>query len=397
MNVVKAVQTRAVKGTRLFFASVLLVFAGATAAEATNNCVFVKSTKSWNLTASCSTDETLVIPTGITLNGGGFKITAIDPPAGNFVGAIIQNAGKTLNVNNLFLRTNLADVCAAPGNGVVGILLNKSASTISGVNITINKGAGTSTCAEGVAIQAQGLPFVANGAFSKVTVKGSTLNYNQLAGVVAYGNVNVRVEANLIKNLGGFPVAQRGVEIGLGAKSYILNNEIVRHTQVPQTSSPSYGILMNLAGQSTVLTNVLNFNDFGIRLIGTSKNTVRGNAIRSSAFDGILVSGFPGVVSTGNTLWANNSGKNIGNGITLSDLDGTVTKNTIKNNITERNDAAGLVVGGTLNKIQVNTSSLNDVIDIANIGTGGNLYSKNLCVTNSGPPVTCTPPPPPAP
>ncbi len=44
------------------------------------------------LTGNCDTTETLMVPDGATLNGGGFTITAHDPPGGVFKGAVVMNA-----------------------------------------------------------------------------------------------------------------------------------------------------------------------------------------------------------------------------------------------------------------------------------------------------------------
>ena len=370
-------------------ASPLAIALVASSAAATNNCVFTTTTKSMILTASCSTDATILIPNGVTLDGKGFKITAIDPPGGNFTGAILRNAGKVANVTNLFLRTNLADVCNADADKVIGILMDKAAGTISSVNIQINKGAGLSTCAEGVAVQAQVLPYSSKTTYQKVTVKTSTLNYNQFAGIVALGNVSLRAEANLIKNLETLPIGQRGIEAAFGVKAYILNNQLLRHRRIPaDANDPGYGILLNSVGQSTVLTNTFSFDDIGIRVSGSQKVTVKGNNIRSSTTDGILVDDGNGLAATGNTIWANDSGKNGTNGISLKSVNGLVTKNIVKSNLTERNLQSGIRAEGTLNKIQVNTAGLNTLFDIENAGAG-NLYSKNVCTKSTGAPVDC--------
>ncbi len=361
----------------------------ASQAVATTNCVFTTTSKAMNLTASCSTDATILIPNGVTLDGKGFKITAIDPPGGNFQGPILKNAGKAANVTNIFLRTNLADVCNDEANKVIGILFDKAAGTISNVNVQINKGAGASTCSEGVAVQAQVLPYSAKATYLKVTVKNNTLNYNQLAGIVALGNVSLRAEANLIKNTETLPIAQRGIEAAFGVKAYILNNQLLRHRRIPADSSnPGYGVLLNAVGQSTVITNTFSFDDVGIRVSGSQKVTIKANNIRSSTTDGILLDDGNGLAATGNTVWANDSGKNGANGIALVSVNGLVTKNIVKSNLTERNVSAGIRSQGSLNKIQVNTAGNNTAVDIADAGSG-NLYSKNVCTKSTGAPVDC--------
>lgn len=366
-------------------------------AQATTNCSFAINLKSKTmvLQGPCQTDETILIPDKLTLNGQGFKITAIDPPGGNFAGPILTNAGTIANVTNLFLRTStaMADFCQDDANKIVGILINNAVSSISGVNITLNKGAGASVCSEGIAIVAQSLPFSATKPYKKVTIKDSSFNYNQLAGIMARGNLNLRVENNLIRNLDANPNTRHGLVMSEGVKAYVVNNQILRHQHVPYNDDPGYGILGNGIGASTFITNTVNFADVGIRASGGTKITIRANTVRSSSHDGIVLDDVNGINTTGNTLWANDSQKNGLSGIYVRSVNGLVTKNTVKNNITLRNSGVGLATEGSLNKVQANTSSLNTILDMSNVG--GNLYSKNLCNTHSGPPITCTVPPAP--
>ena len=363
-------------------------------ASATTNCVFAPGTKKMTLQGPCSTDSAIVIPDGFTLDGQGFKITAIDPPAGNFTGAILTNAGKAAHITNIFLRTNLADVCNTGLDKVAGIRYINGGGNVLSVNILINKGAGTSVCEEGVAVEAIDLPFATTKPYRKLSVKNSTLNNNQLAAVVGVGNVNIRIEANLIKNLDGFPVPQRGIELADGAKGYVLTNEILRHRNTAVGGTPSYGIFLNRSASVTLFTNTLNFNDVAIRATGTNKSTVRSNYIRSSTFDGILVDDEAGPTAS-NTIWQNDSGKNGQHGVNFQDFNNTLTKNTVKVNLCERNIQNGINMEGKINKIQMNTTSLNDGLDIADFGAGtivertANIYTRNVCSTSTGAPVDC--------
>ena len=397
MNISRVVRTSLALCCRTFCpampALAILVFLGpifgaVQISSATTTCVFVQTAKALTLQGPCTTDEPILIPNNLTLNGQGFKITAIDPPAGNFVGPIVKTLGKAANVNNLFLRTNLADVCNADADKVIGILFDHAAGTISGVNITINKAAGTSTCSEGVAVQVQALPYSPKAPFSKVSVKNSTFKNNQFASVVASGNVSLRVDTNLIKDDGAADPARQGVAISDGAKSYIINNLILRISHLTLNNEPSYGILLLGAGSSTVLTNTLNYDDIAIRLLGTSKTTVKGNIIRSSTLDGILLDDANAVASATDTVWGNDVQKSGGDGIHLQSVNGLVTKNIVKSNLASRNTGNGLMLEGSLNKAQVNTADTNGVLDISDAGSG-NLYSKNVCTTSSGAPVDC--------
>ena len=53
------------------------------------------------LTTDITTDATIKVLDGYTLNGNGHKITAVDPDGGAFVGAVVENEGTAMYVKNL--------------------------------------------------------------------------------------------------------------------------------------------------------------------------------------------------------------------------------------------------------------------------------------------------------
>ena len=128
-----------------YLALVLVAFA-ASLASATTTCVFNtnSTTKRMTLTHDCTTDATLKVPAGFTLNGAKHLITTLDPAGGNFQGPVVANASvnSAINVRNLMLDApNLAaGNCAA----IAGISYNQASGTISG-NTVLHIGQG-STC-----------------------------------------------------------------------------------------------------------------------------------------------------------------------------------------------------------------------------------------------------------
>jgi hypothetical protein len=361
---------------------------------AADNCTFVKTSKVWTLTGSCETDTGFVIPKGVTVNGFDpvsldiYKITAIDPPGGHFVGPVLRNTpGQAAYVKFLIIRTNVADYCGDAD--FAGILLEDGAGTISSVDITVNRNGGLSSCPEGIAVLARKLPSNPKAAFRNVVIKNSNLNYNQLAAFVGVGNVNARLSSNMIKNSDGTPgIAPRGIEIRENAKGTFDFNQILRHKLTPSDpKNPAYGILLVQAGKSSMFNNVLNRNDIAVRVSGSVSVTIKNNTIQDAVFDGILVDDENGVTKSA-TVWGNEVRK-CQNGIHLKSVGDLVQKNLIKENSTRLNREAGIICeGGYKNKIQSNTSDTNDIIDIADIG-GSNLYTRNVCAASSGPPVDC--------
>jgi len=72
-------------------AGLMASMAGTAAAEIPG--ITVNDTKkTMTLTANITTDTTIVVPDGYTLDGKGFTITAVDGPTGtSFEGAVVQN------------------------------------------------------------------------------------------------------------------------------------------------------------------------------------------------------------------------------------------------------------------------------------------------------------------
>ena len=116
------------------------------------SCSFTpnEKTKTVSLVADCTTDTTIVVQDGYTLDGKGFTITAIDPPTGTvFTGAVVQNAGTgtAMNVKNLTIEGGNPDNCVGIFNGVAFINAGGSIK-----NVTLNNIGQTTGCQAGRAI-----------------------------------------------------------------------------------------------------------------------------------------------------------------------------------------------------------------------------------------------------
>src|SRR5688572_20267038 len=112
----------------------LLAF-GSTAHAATD-CFFETVDKTMRLVADCTTDSSIIIPDGMTLDGGQHTITAVDPPGGHFTGGILINGGPTVSIIDTRLTTaSLADVCDTGDERLRGIFLNAASGVVSGNTI----------------------------------------------------------------------------------------------------------------------------------------------------------------------------------------------------------------------------------------------------------------------
>ena len=121
-------------------------------------CPGTPSGSTFTLTADCDTTVPLTIPDGVTLNGAGFTITAHDVTPGSFNGAVLSNAGTSMNVENLtvmgtgFTQTQPVGSCGRAA--LYGIFFNGAGGSVTNVNVTgITEG---SNCQVGRAIVGTG-------------------------------------------------------------------------------------------------------------------------------------------------------------------------------------------------------------------------------------------------
>ena len=174
-------------------------------------CTFTTNAKNKTMTldADCTTDTTIGVPDGYTLNGKGFTITAVDGPAGAaFNGAVVQNDGAAMNVKNLKIdgASNAPNNCVAVFNGVA--FMNASGSI------------------KGVTLNNIGLrPAVSPGARSSSTRSGRrpggpsrsratpSRHYNK-NGIDVRGNVDATIVGNTVTGNGPIDhIAQNGIVV----------------------------------------------------------------------------------------------------------------------------------------------------------------------------------------
>jgi hypothetical protein len=185
------------------------------------------------LDADCTTDHTILVPEGFSLDGAGHTITAFDPPGEHFLGAVVANAGQRANVMNLRITTShLADACdindktTGTDFRLRGIQFKGASGEITNNIVTdINQGA-ESTCWEGAGIEVRNDP--TDGTHPNTqTVEVShnvVVNY-QMVGIVAVGDVRVKIHHNHVSaSVGTVPAS--GIQLSYHATGEISNNII---------------------------------------------------------------------------------------------------------------------------------------------------------------------------
>src|SRR5438309_258759 len=163
------------KSGLFLFAILLASSAFVKPASATTTCVFSTIGTTMTLLANCTTDSTILVPNGFTLDGNGNTITAVDPAGDHFRGAVVKNGGTTANVTNLGATAlNLADVCDGGDDRLRGILFDGASGSITD-NTVFNINQGASGCQEGNAIEVRNAPFDNTGTDVNVTISGNVV------------------------------------------------------------------------------------------------------------------------------------------------------------------------------------------------------------------------------
>lgn len=190
------------------------------------------------LTDDCTTDHTLLIPDGWTLDGDSHTITAVDPAGGHFLGAVVRNGGISAHVRDVTITASgLANVCDGGADRLRGILFEGASGTIID-NIVTNVNQGPSGCQEGNAIEVRNEPFDTTGTDLAVTIDGNVANGYIKNGITANGSVAAVIANNVVTGSGpvGVPLAaQNGIQIGFGATAIVRGNTVSGNDYTPNS------------------------------------------------------------------------------------------------------------------------------------------------------------------
>jgi hypothetical protein len=246
----------------------LFVAVGAFATGANAACTFVATGTEIVLTASCTTDTTILIPNGFTMDLNQNTITGVDPAGGHFVGAVVKNGGTEAEITNGTITVaGLSDVCDAGDNRLRGVMFKGASGSISNLRV-LNINQGPSGCQEGNAIEVRNDGDSAT--TTRVTVDSNTVTGYQKTGIVCNFDVNVTVTNNTVS--GGGPVsyiARNGIQLGWGATGMIKRNTVSGNSYTGQDVSggiivvggPYYGEAYCVGVQ--VMQNTITNNDIG--------------------------------------------------------------------------------------------------------------------------------------
>lgn len=211
----------------------------ATPVMAATTCTFTTAGTTKTLDADCTTDATLLVPDGVTLDGAGNTITAVDPPSGHFLGAVVAKFGSTADVINLVVTASgLANVCDEGANRLRGIMFDGASGSIVNNTVTdVNQG--PSGCQEGNAIEVRNTPFDNTGLEDKVvTISGNIVSGYIKNGITVNGSVAATIINNIVIGAGpvGVPLAaQNGIQVGFGGTATIHDNNVSGNNYTPKS------------------------------------------------------------------------------------------------------------------------------------------------------------------
>lgn len=225
------------------------------------NCSFSQSSNTITLLSDCTTDQTIMVPDGKTLDGNNHQITAVDPVGGHFLGAVVQNAGASANVKNLEVTaSNLTSACDAYPNSLAGIRLDGAAGSITNNTVDgLQQGARSDGCQEGNAIEVRNSS--ATGTPS-VTVTDNVISDYQKTGILVTGQVSADVSRNTVTGYGPVAfIAQNGVQVSRGATARVRGNMIADNDYSPKSYTACGLIIYKAGGVLVEKTNKYSGNE----------------------------------------------------------------------------------------------------------------------------------------
>jgi parallel beta-helix repeat protein len=221
----------------------------------------------WVLYDDMVVDATVVIPDGMTLDGNGHTITAIDPDGGHFVGAVVMNGGTTAHVKNLTVNAEgLANVCDGGANRLRGIMFEGASGTIMHCTV-IGINQGPSGCQEGNGIEVRNTPFDGTHPNTQNVeiAHCSVLDY-QKTGIVCNGDVDVNVHHNVVgESATQLNLAANSIQLGFGAIGVVTQNQVNGNQWMGLSNYAASAILVYAADNVEVSKNIIGGNsDVGI-------------------------------------------------------------------------------------------------------------------------------------
>jgi hypothetical protein len=259
------------------FACALAASQASAATKAVSTCNFTTKGTVLSLAADCTTDSTILVPNGLTLDGKKHTITAVDPAGSHFVGAVVKNAGSSASVKNLTVTVSgLADVCDAGVNRLRGIMLDGASGTITHNVVTGVTQVG-SGCQEGSSIEARNCDGAPH---ATVQIDHNTVSDFMKTGILANCDLTATIEDNTVgASANQAALAANSIQLGFGAAGSISRNTIDGNQWCTLPGDDATAILLYENGSATVDHNKIGGNSDIAIYIGGDHTVVNDNNI----------------------------------------------------------------------------------------------------------------------
>ena len=185
-------------------------------------------------------------------------------------------------VKNLILKaSNLANICETGDDRLRAVYFNGASGYVKHLTIkNVNKGP-DSNCQEAIGIEVKNAPFDgSHPGTKKVTIKKNNIRGYQKGGIVANGDLNVKILNNFIGSANRpLKMASNSIQMGYGATGIIRNNHIIGNQWCGASDWVGSGILIQMSNGVKIINNAIKGNsDAGIFYYGNNgiirKNTV---------------------------------------------------------------------------------------------------------------------------
>jgi hypothetical protein len=248
-------------------------------------CQFTHVNRTMRLAADCSTTESIVIPDGETLDGGGHTIYAIEAAGRSFSGGVVVARGGSASVVNTGISAiSLTGECHTGAERLRGIYFEDAVGEIRR-NVIDNVNQGSSGCGEGNAIEVRSREM--EGPPKTVRIVANVIGRYQKSGIVIHGHVDAVIESNAI----GASAAQRfvaanAIQVGPEARATIENNLVFGNSYPGDEAAGTAILLIDTAPGTLVTRNIIRGNsDVGIHVFADAV-TVVSNELEDDGPDG---------------------------------------------------------------------------------------------------------------
>jgi hypothetical protein len=238
-------------------------------AAALGSCEVTTAGLVYTLTADCSVTTAIDIPDGVTLDGAGYTITAVETPGVWYHGETVlrsavgdDSAAAVMNVKNLHIETNFT-LGGNSGGLLSGIYMIRAGGTIENVSVDgMSHGNGVQ---EGRGIYIKNLAPAGSPAYPEavVSISDTSITRFQKSGLYLSGNVKFDLKGLTIGR-GAGPngeandgIAANGLTILNGARGSLTDSQVAPNYYKLPADTSATGILVMDSGKVTLARNIV--------------------------------------------------------------------------------------------------------------------------------------------